>query len=104
VKGEVPKGRRDVCVGPAIGDVCRRFMHRLLKEVNTPSTSRVSGVRETRARSSTSKLMKRREAKSARVRPSRWSRMEGIDKRRSVPVSTFWVSRDLEARVGSFDS
>jgi hypothetical protein len=79
-------------VGPAIDDMCQRFMHHLLKEVNTPLTSRVSGIRETRARSSTSKLMKRREAKSARVRPSRWSRAEGVDKRRSVPVSSFRVS------------
>jgi hypothetical protein len=76
----------------------------LLKEVNTPLTSRVSGIRETRVGSSTLKLTKRREAKSARVRPSRWSRAEGTDKRRSMPVSTFRVSRDLEARVGSFDS
>jgi hypothetical protein len=59
-------------------DACR-----LLKEVNTLLTSRVSGIHEVRARGSTSKLMKRREGKSARVRPIWWSRMEGVDKRRS---------------------
>jgi hypothetical protein len=42
--------------------------------------------------------------KSDRVRPSRWSRVEGTDKRRRVPVSTFRVSQDLETRVESFDS
>jgi hypothetical protein len=30
--------------------------------------------------------------------------VEGTDKRRSVPVSTFRVSQDLEARDGSFNS
>jgi hypothetical protein len=69
----------------------------VLKEVNTLLTSHVSGIREVRVESSTSKLKKRREAKSARIRPSQWSRTESADKRRSVPVSTFWVSQDLEA-------
>jgi hypothetical protein len=76
----------------------------LLKEVNTPLTSRVLRIHETRAWSLTSKFMKGKEEKSARVRPSWWSCTEGTDKRRSMPVSTFWVSRDLEARVGSFNS
>jgi hypothetical protein len=80
-------------------DACR-----LLKEVNTPLTSRVSGIRETRARSSISKLMKRREAKSVGDKPSRWSCVEGTDKRRSVLVSAFRISQDLEERVGSFNS
>jgi hypothetical protein len=79
-------------------------MCHLLKEVNTPLTSRVSGIHETRAGSLASKLMKRWEAKSARVRPSWWSRVEGADKRRSMPVSAFRVSQYLEARVGSFNS
>jgi hypothetical protein len=57
-----------------------------------------------KSRSSTSKLMKRREAKSARGRPRWWSCTEGTDKRRSIPISTFWVSRVLGARVGSFNS
>jgi hypothetical protein len=104
VKGEVLKGQRDMCVGQSISDVYWDSCIVFLKEVNTPLTSRVSGVCETRAESSTSKLTKQREVKSARVRPSQWSRAEGTDKRRNVPVSTFRVSRDLETRVESFDS
>jgi hypothetical protein len=38
------------------------------------------------------------------VKLSRWSRVEGADERRAIPISRSRVSRDWRGRVGSHDS